>query len=77
MATPKKLILTQGLTTLKFTSLDQAAAYMEHFNKAASKASARRNLLDALAGCGSGGNHKGGSETYNRNTAYGYIVQKA
>ena len=72
-----KLIFTSAEGTLKFTSLNQAAAYMKHFNRAASKRSARKNISDALAGQGTGGNHAGGTQMYNRNTAYGFKVEQA
>ena len=71
-----KLQFTNNDGTLNFTSLDQAAAYMAHFKKAASVNSAKKNISDTLAGMGTGGDHQGGTKVFNRNTAYGYSIEK-
>jgi hypothetical protein len=71
-----KLAFTNDDGTLKFTSLDQAAAFMAKFKKAASVNSAKKNISDTLAGMGTGGDHQGGTKVFNRNTAYGYSIEK-
>jgi hypothetical protein len=71
-----KLAFTNDDGTLKFTSVNQAAAYMAHFKKAASVNSAKKNISDTLAGMGTGGDHQGRTKVFNRNTAYGYSIEK-
>lgn len=71
-----KLVFTNEEGTLKFTSLDQAAAFMSKFKKAASTNSAKKNISDTLNRKGTGGDHQGGTKVFNRNTAYGYSIEK-
>ena len=71
-----KIQFTNNEGTLNFTSVDQAAQYMAYFKRAKNETSAKKNILDVMSGKGSGGDHKGSSKIYNRETAYGYTIKE-